>query len=158
MLFIKRSGKHITIAQVYVDDIVFGSTQPGETDQLVKVMQQEFEMSIIGELTYFLGLQVSQTKEGIFISQEKYAKNLLLSKFGLESAKDARTPISTTSKLLKDEKGTSVDSTMYRSMIGSLLYLTASRPDIMDTVMLTGQEMLTTEKVHQADVSLSEKI
>ncbi|XP_019173231.1 PREDICTED: uncharacterized protein LOC109168701 [Ipomoea nil] len=132
-LFIKRSGKHITIAQVYVDDIVFGSTQPGETDQLVKVMQQEFEMSMIGELTYFLGLQVSQTKEGIFISQEKYAKNLL-SKFGLESAKDARTPISTTTKLFKDEKGTSVDPTMYRSMIGSLLYLTASRPDIMVSV------------------------
>ncbi|XP_019153565.1 PREDICTED: uncharacterized protein LOC109150048 [Ipomoea nil] len=132
-LFIKRSGKHISIAQVYVDDIVFGSTQTGETDKLVKVMQQEFEMSMIGELTYFLGLQVNQSKEGIFISEAKYAKNLI-SKFGLESAKDARTPVSTTTKLSKDNQGTSVDYTLYRSMIGSLLYLTASRPDIMVSV------------------------
>ncbi|XP_031102051.1 secreted RxLR effector protein 161-like [Ipomoea triloba] len=107
--------------------------EPGATDELVKVMQHEFEMSMIGELTYFLGLQIKQTDEGIFISQEKYAKNIL-TKFGLESAKDARTPISTSTKLFKDENGVSVDSTLYRSMIGSLLYLTASRPDIMFSV------------------------
>ncbi|XP_019153477.1 PREDICTED: uncharacterized protein LOC109149938 [Ipomoea nil] len=96
-------------------------------------MQQEFEMSMIGELTYFLGLQVQQTNEGIFISQEKYAKGLL-TKFGLESAKEARTPISTTTKLSKDEPGKPIDPTQYRSMVGSLLYLTASRPEIMFSV------------------------
>lgn len=90
-------------------------------------------MSMIGELTYFLGLQVNQISEGIFISQEKYAKNLL-TKFGLEFAKDAKTPISTTTKLFKDEKGVLIDPTLYRSMIGSLLYLTASRLDILLSV------------------------
>ncbi|KAI5654048.1 hypothetical protein M9H77_31235 [Catharanthus roseus] len=89
----------------------------------------------MGELTYFLGLQIKQTKEGIFINQEKYTKELL-KRFGMSNAKGIGTPMSTSLKLDKDEKGKTVDEKTYRGMISSLLYLTASRPDIMFAVCL----------------------
>ena len=92
-------------------------------------MQVEFEMSMIGELTHFLGLQICQQDSGIFLSQSKYAKNLV-KKFGLESVNSARIPMSPNVKLIVDLLGKSVDPSLYRSMIGSLLYLTTSRPDI----------------------------
>ncbi|CAM8990526.1 unnamed protein product [Rhodiola kirilowii] len=92
-------------------------------------MQKEFKMSMVGEMNYFLGLQVKQKDDGIFISQSKYAKNLI-KKFDLEKASHKRALAATHLKITKDEAGTKVDQTMYRSMIGSLLYLTASRPDI----------------------------
>ncbi|KAI9174421.1 hypothetical protein LWI28_017005 [Acer negundo] len=99
------------------------------------VAQGEFEMSMMGELNYFLGMQVKQTSMGIMLNQSKYARNLV-KMFGLESGKEFETPMSTTVKLGKDEKGKSVDQSLYRSMIGSLLYLTASRPDICFSVDL----------------------
>ncbi|KAK2449059.1 hypothetical protein QL285_008290 [Trifolium repens] len=91
-------------------------------------MQSEFEMSLVGELTYFLGLQIKQMEDTIFICQSKYARNIVR-KFGLDNATHKRTPAPTHLKLTK-EQGVGVDQSMYRSMIGSLLYLTASRPDI----------------------------
>ena len=132
-LFIKKIKSDVVIAQIYVDDIIFGSTSNSEVQIFVKQMQQEFEMSMVGELTYFLGLQVRQTDEGTFVSQSKYARNLV-KKFGLENSKHTNTPMSTTLKLTRDENGVKVDPTLYRSMIGSLLYLTASRPDICYSV------------------------
>ena len=92
-------------------------------------MQAEFEMSMIGELTHFLGLQIRQQDSGIFLSQSKYAKNHV-KKFGLEPASSIRTPMSPNVKLIVDLLGKSVDSSLYRSMIGSLLYLTTSTPNI----------------------------
>ncbi|CAM8887232.1 unnamed protein product [Rhodiola kirilowii] len=86
-------------------------------------------MSMVGEMNHFLGLQVTQKEDGIFISQSKYAKNLI-KKFDLEKASHKQTPAATHIKITKDEAGTKVDQTLYRSMIGSLLYLTASRLDI----------------------------
>ncbi|XP_050280399.1 secreted RxLR effector protein 161-like [Quercus robur] len=94
---------------------------------------KEFEMSMAGELNYFLGLQVKQRKDGIFISQEKYAKNLV-KRFGLDFKKHASTPMSSSVKLSFNLAGVEVDPTLYRSMIRSLLYLTASRPDIAFSV------------------------
>lgn len=93
-------------------------------------MQSEFETSLVAELTYFLSLQVKQIEGTIFISQRKYAKNIV-KKFGLESASHKRTPTTTHLKLTKDEKGVDVDQSLYRSVIGSLLYLTTSRPYII---------------------------
>ena len=90
---------------------------------------------MMGELNYFLGLQIKQRKDGIFINQAKYTKELI-KRFGLEGSKVSKTPKATTTKLDKDEQGKSVDIKLYRSMIGSLLYLTASRPDIMFSVYL----------------------
>ena len=92
-------------------------------------MKKEFEMSMVGELTFFMGLQVKQMKEGIFVSQEKYARNIV-KKFGLDSKKHASTPMSSSTKLNVDSFGVEMSPTLYRSIIGSLLYLTASRPDI----------------------------
>ena len=84
---------------------------------------------MIGELTHFLGLQIRQQDSSIFLSQSKYASNLV-KKFGLESASFVRTPMSPNVKLTVDLLGRSVDSSLYRSMIGSLLYLTTSSSDI----------------------------
>jgi len=92
-------------------------------------MKSGFEMSLVGELAYFLGLQVKQMENTIFISQSKYAKNIV-KKFGMENGSHKRTPAATHLKLSEDDNGVVVDQSMYRSMIGSLLYLTASRPDI----------------------------
>ena len=96
-------------------------------------MQAEFEMTMIGELTHFLGLQIRQQDSGVFLSQSKYAKNLV-KKFGLKFASSVRTPMSPNVKLTIDLLGKSIDPSLYRSMIGSLLYLTASRPDISYSV------------------------
>ncbi|GJR65345.1 retrovirus-related pol polyprotein from transposon TNT 1-94 [Tanacetum coccineum] len=98
-------------------------------------MHDAFEMSMMGELNFFLGLQIKQMKDGIFFNQSKYIKEML-KKFGLEDSKPMKTPMSSDTKLKKDEECESVDSTKYRGMIGSLLYLTASRPDIMFSVCL----------------------
>ncbi|KAJ9562008.1 hypothetical protein OSB04_007168 [Centaurea solstitialis] len=90
----------------------------------------EFDMSMMGELTFFLGLQVKQSSKGIFINQAKYVQDVL-KKYKFSEASPMRTPMATSQKLHKDISGTSVESKLYRGMIGSLLYLTASRPDIM---------------------------
>ncbi|CAM8966050.1 unnamed protein product [Rhodiola kirilowii] len=128
-LFVKHTRSDFIIAHIYVDDIVFGSNTQKLVDQFVEQMQKEFKMSMVGEMNYFLGLQVIQKDDGIFISQSKYAKNLI-KKFDLEKASHKRMPTATHLEITKDDAGTKVDQTMYMSMIGSLLYLTASRPDI----------------------------
>nr|GEW86632.1 hypothetical protein [Tanacetum cinerariifolium]GEY05464.1 hypothetical protein [Tanacetum cinerariifolium] len=98
-------------------------------------MHDEFEMSMMGELKFFLGLQIKQIEYGIFFNQSKCIKEML-KKFGLEDSKPMKTPMSSDNNLMNDEECESVDSTKYRGMIGSLLYLTASRPDIMFSVRL----------------------
>ena len=127
-LFVKNEGGKLMVAQIYVDDIVFGGMSEQMVEHFVRQMQSEFEMSLVGELTYFLGLQVKQMEDSIFLSQSKYAKNIV-KKFGMENASHKRTPAPTHVKISKDENGISVDQSLYRSMIGNLLYLTASRPD-----------------------------
>jgi hypothetical protein len=82
-LFIRNQGNHKLIGQIYVDDIIFGATLDSQAHEFAEEMKEEFEMSMIGELTYFLGMQVKQTFEGIFISQAKYAK-YLVKHFGLD--------------------------------------------------------------------------
>ena len=128
-LFIKREDSELIVAQVYVDDIIFGLTKDEFAHDFSKLMQAEFEISMIGELTHFLGLQIRQQDSGIFLSQSKYAKNLV-KKFGL----DVRTPMSPNVKLTIDLLGKNVDPSLYRSMIGSFLYLTTSRLDISYSV------------------------
>ena len=122
-----RLDGHIFICQVYVDDIIFGSPNEDFCKEFGELMSKEFEMSMIGELTFFLGFQVKQMREGIFISQEKYT-NDLLKRFKMDECKPIKTPMPTNGHLDLDEGGNTVDQTLYRSMIGSLLYLTASRP------------------------------
>ena len=123
------------IVQIYVDDIIFGATNVSLCEEFAKSMYSEFEMSMMGELNFFLGLQIKQLNEGTFINQAKYIRDIL-KKFNLEEVKANNTSMSSSIKLNMDEKGKSVDQTKYRGMIGSLLYLTASRPDIMYNVFL----------------------
>ncbi|GJZ96168.1 putative ribonuclease H-like domain-containing protein [Tanacetum coccineum] len=132
-LFIRREKGDILLVQVYVDDIIFGSTKKSLCTEFEKMMHKKFKMSSMGELTFFLGLQVKQKEDGIFISQDKYVTEIL-KKFGFTNVKTASTPMETQNPLLKDEEGEEVDVHLYRSMIGSLMYLTSSRPDIMFTV------------------------
>ncbi|GJV27788.1 retrovirus-related pol polyprotein from transposon TNT 1-94 [Tanacetum coccineum] len=134
-LFTKKKSSNLIIVQIYVDDIIFGSTCQDMCDEFAKIMHDEFEMSMMGELNFFLGLQIKQMEDGIFFNQSKYIKEML-KKFGLEESKPMKTPMSSDTKLTKDEECESVDSTKYRGMIGSLLYLMASRPDIMFSVCL----------------------
>ncbi|GJX14412.1 retrovirus-related pol polyprotein from transposon TNT 1-94 [Tanacetum coccineum] len=128
-------GSNLIIVQIYVDDIIFSSTFQKLCDDFAKIMHDEFEMIIMGELNFFLGLQSKQMEDDIFFNQSKYIKEML-KKFGLEDSKPMKTPIYSVTKLTKDEEHESVDSTKYRGMIGSLLYLMASRPDIMFSVCL----------------------
>ncbi|GJV95546.1 putative ribonuclease H-like domain-containing protein [Tanacetum coccineum] len=132
-LFIRRDKGDILLVQVYVDDIIFGSTKKSLCTEFEKMMHKKFQMSSMGELTFFLGLQVKQKEDGIFISQDKYVTEIL-KKFGFTDVKTASTPMETQKPLLKDEDGEEVDVHLYRSMIGSLMYLTSSRPDIMFAV------------------------
>ena len=112
---------------------MFGSTLSECALDFAKEMKTESEMSMVGELTYFLGFQVKQLKDGIFLSQSKYARELIKN-FGLESTKYFKTPTPINLKLSKDESGNGVKETLYKSMIGSLLYLTTSRSDIAFSV------------------------
>ncbi|GKB35922.1 putative ribonuclease H-like domain-containing protein [Tanacetum coccineum] len=132
-LFIKKNKSDIMLVQVYVDDIIFGSTKKSMCTEFEEVMHKRFQMSSMGELTFFLGLQVKQQPDGIFISQDKYVADIL-KKIDFCSIKTSTTPIDSNKPLVKDEDGLEVDVHEYRSMIGSLMYLTASRPDIMFTV------------------------
>ncbi|GJV32226.1 retrovirus-related pol polyprotein from transposon TNT 1-94 [Tanacetum coccineum] len=127
-LFTRRHGEDILLVQVYVDDIIFGSTNPDFSKRFANLMKNNFEMSMMGELKFFLGLQVHQSPRGIFISQSQYAIELL-KKHGLDECVSMSTPMAT-ERLDADLQGTPTDQTTYRRMIGGLMYLTASRPDI----------------------------
>ncbi|GKB08379.1 uncharacterized mitochondrial protein-like protein, partial [Tanacetum coccineum] len=137
-LFIKKQKGDILLVQVYVDDIIFGSTKKELCIKFEKLMHDKFQMSSMGELTFFLGLQVKQKEDRIFISQDKYVADILR-KFGFTNVRTTSTPMDTEKPLLKDSDGDEVDVHLYRSMIGSLMYLTSSRPDIM---YLKGQPKL----------------
>ncbi|GJZ93310.1 putative ribonuclease H-like domain-containing protein [Tanacetum coccineum] len=129
-LFIKKQKRDILLVQVYVDDIIFGSINKELCTRFEKLMKDKFQMSSMGELTFFLGLQVQQKEDGIFISQDKYVDEIL-KKFNYTDVKSASTPVDLEKPLVKDGDANDVDVHLYRSMIGSLMYLTASRPDII---------------------------
>ncbi|GJU57345.1 putative ribonuclease H-like domain-containing protein [Tanacetum coccineum] len=120
------------VYKIYVDDIIFGSTKKELCTEFEKLMKDKFQMSFMGELTFFLGLQIHQREDGIFINQDKYVDEILR-KLNYTDVKSASTLVDLEKSLFKDGDGTSVDEHLYRSMIGSLMYLTASRPDIMDS-------------------------
>jgi hypothetical protein len=134
-LFLLRQGDDILIVQVYVDDIVFGGSSHSLVARFAEDMSKEFKMSMMGELQFFLGLQIKQAKKGTLVHQAKYTKGIL-KKFKMDDSKPLSTPMSTTIALDVDEDGELVDQKEYRSMICSLLYLTATRPDIQFSVCL----------------------
>jgi hypothetical protein len=146
-LFTKTIENDLFVSQIYVDDIIFGSTNKSICEEFSRIMIQKFEMSMMGELKYFLGFQVKQLQEGTFISQTKYTQDIL-TKFGMKDAKPIKTPMGTNGHLDLDTGGKSVDQKVYRSMIGSLLYLCASRPDIMLSVCMCARFQADPKEVH----------
>ncbi|KAL8147596.1 hypothetical protein AgCh_005062 [Apium graveolens] len=132
-LFTRQEKDDILLVQIYVDDIIFGSTNDALCKEFSENMSKEFEMSMIEELNFFLGLQIRQSDENMHISQSKYCKEML-KKFKMDNAKSISTPMSTSDKLMEDPKGIPIDTKKYRGMIGNLLYISASRPDIQYTV------------------------
>ncbi|GJR97839.1 retrovirus-related pol polyprotein from transposon TNT 1-94 [Tanacetum coccineum] len=146
-LFIKKNKNDIMLVHVYVDDIIFYSTKKSWCDEFEALMKSKFQMSFMGELTFFLRLEVQQKEDGIFISQDKYVAEIL-KKFDFDNVKTVSTPIETQRPLIKDEEAADVDVHLYRSTIGSLMYLTASRPNIMYAVCACSRFQVTPKTSH----------
>jgi hypothetical protein len=134
-LFTKKIGQDLFVLQIYVDDIIFGSTIQDFCEEFGKMIANEFEIYMIGELSYFFGLQIKQLKNSTFVSQGKYIKDML-KKFGMIDSKAISTPMGTNGNLDSDASSNMVDQKLYRSMIRSLLYVTTSRSDIMFSVCM----------------------
>jgi hypothetical protein len=150
-LFLLRRGRDILIVQVYVDDTVFGGSSNSVVARFAEDMSREFEMSMMGELQFFIGLQIKQSKEGTFVHQAKYTK-YILRKFKMEDSKAMATPMITTTALDANEEGEHVDQNEYRSMIGSILYLTATRSNIQFSVCLCARFQASPRTSHRQSV------
>ncbi|KAM1937502.1 hypothetical protein FF1_015220 [Malus domestica] len=139
-LYVKVKYEDILIVCLYVDDLIFIGSNPSMYEEFKRVMTKEFEMTDIGLMTYYLGIEVKQNKEGIFISQESYTKEIV-KKFKMEDCKPISTPVECGVKLTKHDEGESVDPTFFKSLVGSLCYLTCTRPDILYVVGLVSRYM-----------------
>ncbi|GKB66567.1 retrovirus-related pol polyprotein from transposon TNT 1-94 [Tanacetum coccineum] len=149
-LFTRHAGNDILLVQIYVDDIIFASTNTAMCNEFANQMTNKFKMSMMGQMSFFLGLQISQSPRGIFINQSKYASEIV-KKYGLHSTDSVDTPMIENKKLDEDLQGKPVDATLYRGMIGSLMYLTSSRPDLNYVVCLCARyQAKPTEKHLQA--------
>ncbi|GJR55444.1 retrovirus-related pol polyprotein from transposon TNT 1-94 [Tanacetum coccineum] len=146
-LFTRKSGKHILLVQIYVDDIIFASTDHNACNTFSKEMSSKFQMSMMGQMSFFLGLQVSQSPGGIFINQAKYALETL-KKYGMDLSDPVDTPMVDRLKLDEDLMGIPVDQTRFRGMVGSLMYLTASRPDLVFAVCMCARYQAKPTKKH----------
>ncbi|GJT94328.1 putative ribonuclease H-like domain-containing protein, partial [Tanacetum coccineum] len=146
-LFTRKSGKHILLVQIYVDDIIFASTDHNACHIFSKEMSSKFQMSMMGQMSFFLGLQVSQSPGGIFINQAKYALETL-KKYGMDLSDPVDTPMVDRLKLDEDLLGIPVDQTRFRGMVGSLMYLTASRPDLVFVVCMCARYQAKPTKKH----------
>jgi hypothetical protein len=134
-LFTLNYDTDFLLVQIYVDDIIFGDSSHTLMSRFQKIIESEFQMSMMGEITFFLGIQVKQTKQGTFVHQAKYTKELM-KKFNMAELKPVSTPMNSAASLGPDRDGETVDQREYRSMIGSLLYLTVTRSDIQFIVGL----------------------
>jgi hypothetical protein len=146
-LFTRKVDKDLFICQIYVNDILFGSTNQLFYDKFSKIMINRFEMYTTGELRFFLRFQIKQLEDGTFISQTKY-KHDILKKFGMDNTKPIKTPMGTNGHLDLDMGGKAVDQKVYHSTIGSLLYLYASRPDFKLSVCMCARFQATPKECH----------
>jgi hypothetical protein len=156
-LFTRKQGNNLSVCQIYVDDIIFGSTnqtfflrsstKQTWVDEFSRIMTERFEMSMMGELKFFLGFQIKQLKDGAFISQTKYT-NDMLKKFDMNNAKPIKTHMPSNGHLDLNEEGKIIDQKVYHSMIGSLFYLCASRPDIMLSVCMCARFQAKPKECH----------
>ncbi|GKE74603.1 retrovirus-related pol polyprotein from transposon TNT 1-94, partial [Tanacetum coccineum] len=140
-LFTYKTKSDVIIIQIYVDDIIFGSTTVKLSKQFAKLMTKKYEMSMMGELIYSLGFQIKKDSRGISICQEKYVKDLL-KKYDLADCASMKCPMLPPNNLGPDESGVSINETLFRGMIGSLMYLKASRPDIQFSICLCSRSLV----------------
>ncbi|RVW46097.1 Retrovirus-related Pol polyprotein from transposon RE1 [Vitis vinifera] len=146
-LYIKKIEEDILIVSLYVDDLLVTGSNAGFVNKFKAEMEQVFEMTDLGEMSYFLGMEVHQKQNEIFIYQQKYAKEIL-KKFKMEECKSTSTPMNQKEKFCKEDGAKKVDEGLYRSMIGCLMYLTATRPDIMHAVSLLSRYMHCASEIH----------
>nr|GFA18150.1 retrovirus-related Pol polyprotein from transposon TNT 1-94 [Tanacetum cinerariifolium] len=150
-LFIRRFVDDILVVQVYVDDIIFGSTHPRYTHPFFDLVKSHFEMSMMGEMTFFLSLQVTNPHVASFFNQSNYVLEIL-KKYGMESCDPVGTPMEIKYKLDLDQNRTPVDATKYRSMISALRYLTSSRSDIVHATCLCARYQAKPTEKHLKEV------
>jgi len=146
-LFTKRVDGELFVCQLYVDDIIFGSTNKAFNDQFSKLMTDRFQMSMMGEMRFFLGFEIKQLREGTFINQAKYTQDML-KRFKMKDVNGVATPMQTKCHLELNPNGKDVDQKVYRSMIGSLLYLCASRPDIVLSIGVCARYQAAPKECH----------
>jgi hypothetical protein len=150
-LFNLKHGNNFLLVHIYVDDIIFGGSSHTLVSSFQEMMENEFPMSMMGKLTFFLGIKVKKIKEGIFVHQAKYTKDLM-KKFNMAELKPMSTPMSTTTSLGPDEDGEAVDQREYMTMIGSLLYLRATQPNIQFAMCLCAYFQASPCSSHQTTV------
>ncbi|GJS53139.1 retrovirus-related pol polyprotein from transposon TNT 1-94 [Tanacetum coccineum] len=146
-LFIRQARNDLLLVQIYVDDIIFASINTAMCNEFANQITTKFKMSMMGQMSFFLGLQISQSPKGIFINQSKYASEIV-KKYGMLTSDSVDTPMVEKSKLYKDLQGKLVDATLYYGMIGSLMYLTSSRPDLIYAVCLCARYQVKPIKKH----------
>lgn len=147
-LFIKRGTRgNILIVSIYVDDLIYTSDDKGLMIEFKKSMMQAFDMTDLGKMRFFLGIEVLQKPEGVFMCQRKYAADIL-KKFAMDECKPMKSPIVPGSKINKDVDGVGVDETYFKQIVGSLMYLTSTRPDIMFGVSLISRYMSKPTELH----------
>ncbi|KAL4017383.1 hypothetical protein IC575_020935 [Cucumis melo] len=135
------------IVSLYIDDLLFTGNDKFLCDDFKNSMRKEFEMSDMGLIHYFLGIEVNQNEGEIVISQQKYAHDLL-KKIRMENTSSCNTPMDANLKLCKDDIGEAVDPSLYRSLIGSLMYVTATRPNILFAVSMLSRFMTNPKRSH----------
>eukprot|EP00253_Pinus_taeda_P010323 PITA_10323 len=145
-LYIKKNDGKIIIVVLYVDDLIFTSNDASLIADFKAVMKSEFEMTDLGFLRYFLGIKVDQSENGVFISQVKYVEAVL--KRYMQNSKATVTPTVMGLKLSKEDSSKDFDPKLYKSIVGNLMYLTATRPDIMHTVSLISRFMERPKETH----------
>lgn len=147
-LYIKNGdeGKMLFVC-LYVDDLIYTGSDGVMFENFKRSMMLEFDMSDLGRLHYFLGIEVVQSADGIFISQKKYVREIL-DRFQMSNCNSVTTPSDAGLKLTKDQDGKKVDSTLFKQIVGSLMYLTATRPDIMHSVSVISRYMENPTELH----------
>nr|GEV20554.1 hypothetical protein [Tanacetum cinerariifolium] len=148
------NGNDLLLVQIYVDDIIFATSTPELCDLFANLICSKFKMSMMGKILFFLGLQISQSHRGIFINQSKYALESL-KKYGFESCDPVDTPMVEKSKLDEDKEGKAVDPSHYRGMIDTLIYLTASRPDLQFAIYMYARYQARPIEKHDSSVALT---
>lgn len=153
-LFIKRLAEGVVIVSLYVDDIIYTGSNKAMCEEFKNSMIKEFEMTNLGKMKYFLGIEVNQREDGISICQRKYAKDVL-ERFHMWESNGVKNPIVPGTNVTKAGVGRKVNETEYKSLVGSLMYLTVTRPDLMYSVSFISRFM---SDPHEEHILLAKRI